>query len=460
VNSFEQFAKTRLMEKKISEVKNTGACNKAKKIIVTGVALTGVAAFIIGGAILPQGKNAEGTSKGIKGIAVQGAVMDAMFNEEMGFEPLAVDVGYMISQIEDINGLGITSKAAFLMEANSGKVLYHKDSDKKLPIASMVKITTLAVIYDALEAGEITLDQMVTVSENSSGMGGSQAFLDTNNEYSVDDLIKSIIIASANDSCVAMAELVAGSETEFVARMNALSQRLGMKNTNYANVTGLPAVGAYSTAEDVAKVYAYMMQSKYYGTHEKTWMYDLQHPSGRVTGLTNTNRHARFYNGITGGKTGFTSEAGHCITVSATRGDLRPVAVIIGSQDSKTRFSESGRLMDHVFGAYQNKLVVSKDDVLATVKVKGAMKDKVDLFARTDFYDLVKKGDKNQSEIKIEVNKTINAPFTTNDSVGKIFITRAGKVEAEIDLVSNTNIKKLGYFGSIKKIVSKYKVKS
>ncbi|MCL2569938.1 MAG: D-alanyl-D-alanine carboxypeptidase [Firmicutes bacterium] len=354
--------------------------------------------------------------------------------------------------------LTLTSKSAFLMEANSGRVLFAKDADKQLPIASMVKITTLAVIYDALEAGEITLDEKIMVSRNASGMGGSQAFLDFDCEYVVDDLIKSIIIASANDSCVALAERIAGSETEFVDRMNTLAQKLGMVNTNYVNVTGLPAVGAYSTAADVAKIYAYTMKSPYYGRHELTWMYDLTHPCGRVTGLTNTNRHARFFDGVTGGKTGFTTEAGHCLAVSATRGDLKPIAVVIGAPDSKTRFAESGDMMNYIFGSYKNELIVSKETVMATAKIKNAFVDKVDLFARNDFFDLVKKGEKVKPVVQIEINEGIKAPFTNTDALGKVVVTRNGKAVAEVDLVAREDIDGLTYWTSVQKVISKFKI--
>ena len=353
--------------------------------------------------------------------------------------------------------LNITAKSALLMEANSGRVLFSKEGDKKMPIASMVKITTLAVIYDAIANGEITPEDMVLVSPEASGMGGSQAFLDAGSEYKAEDLIKSIIIASANDSCVAMAERIAGSESAFVDRMNALAEKLGMTNTNYANVTGLPAPNAFSTANDVAKVYAYMMQSPHYGTHELDWMYDLVHPGGRITGLTNTNKHARFFKGTTGGKTGFTAEAGHCITVTATRNDLKPIAVIIGASDSKTRFAESASLMNYVFDHYKNEKIVSADEVVVTVKVKGAMQDKVDLFARNDFFDLVKKGDKSNPAATIKVEKKINAPLNAGDAQGKIIVTRGGKMVAEVDLVTNKDVKKLGFGGAVKKIVSKYK---
>ena len=354
-------------------------------------------------------------------------------------------------------GLDITAKSAFLMEANSGKILFEKNSDARLPIASMVKIMTLAVIYDAIDAGDIALTDMVMVSQTAESMGGSQAFLDFDSEYSVEELVRSIVIASANDSCVAMAEHIAGSESEFVNRMNALAEKLGMTNTNFVNATGLPAPGGYSTAADVAKMYAYIMTKPSYSLFTGTWMYDLAHPSGRVTGLTNTNKHSRFFNGCDGGKTGFTQEAGHCIAVASKRGDLRPLAVIVGASDSKTRFAESAALMNHVFDGYQNKKIVSRTDVLGEISLKGAKDDKAPVFAQTDFFDLVKKGDKTQPVVNVEISDSAKAPLKATDAVGTISVTVEGKVVKEIAVVTGADVETLTYWGAVKKIVSKYK---
>jgi len=357
-----------------------------------------------------------------------------------------------------------TAKAGFLMEANSGKILFAKDEHKRLPIASMVKITTLAVIYDAIQSGQIAMDTKVMVSKEASSMGGSQAFLDFDSEYTVEDLIKSIIIASANDSCVAMAELIAGSESEFVNRMNALAQKLELENTNYVNCTGLPAANSYSSAHDVARVYQYLMQSPFYGYKSGdtainlTWMYDLTHPSGRVTGLTNTNRHARFFNGCIGGKTGFTSEAGHCVTVASERGNIKPIAVIIGATDSTARFAESGNMMSHVFASYENKLIVDKTQSLGTIRVKGATQDKIDVFAKQSIYDLVKKGQPDAITVNIELDKTARAPFKRDHAVGKIIVTQDGNVTREIDIVTNQDIKSMNYGDSVKKVTRNFKL--
>jgi D-alanyl-D-alanine carboxypeptidase (penicillin-binding protein 5/6) len=362
--------------------------------------------------------------------------------------------------------LNITAKAAFLLEANSGKVLFTKDENKRLPIASMVKITTLAVIYDAMAAGEISMGDKVLVSREASGMGGSQAFLDFDAEYPVEDLIKSIIIASANDSCVAMAEHIAGSETEFVNRMNALANKLGMENTNYVNCTGLPAAENYSCAADVAKVYQYLMRSPFYGYKtadgtpiNKIWMYDLTHPSGRVTGLTNTNKHVRFYNDCVGGKTGFTGEAGHCITVAANRGNMKPVAVIIGASASDVRFAESASLLNHVFTGYENKLVVDKNQKIGTVRVKKSAVESVDVYAKENYFDLVKRGEKNAlPSVNVQLNETITAPNAKENAVGKIIVTDEGAVVREIDIICGADIDKLGLWDAVKIVGKNFKI--
>jgi D-alanyl-D-alanine carboxypeptidase (penicillin-binding protein 5/6) len=352
----------------------------------------------------------------------------------------------------------ITAKAALLMEANSGKVLFTKNPTQKLPIASMVKATTLAVIYDALEAGTLKLSDEINVSPTASGMGGSQAFLDFDSVYSAEDLIKSIIIASANDSCVAMAEHLYGSETAFVEKMNELATQLGMTHTNYVNCTGLPAAGQYSCAEDVAKVYAHLMRSPFYGNYENIWMYDLTHPSGRVTGLTNTNKHSRFFQGSKGGKTGFTNEAGSCIVVSAERSNLKPIAVIIGAADSKTRFSESAALMNHTFDNYVNKLIIDGSKPIDTVNIKKAFVAQNPVYASRSFYDLRTRGEKDTPTFDIKINDSIQAPIRANDSIGKIIVTDDGVVIDEIDIVTNADIDNMNYWQALKKATGKFKI--
>ena len=243
----------------------------------------------------------------------------------------------------------ISAKSALLLDYASNTVIYSKNADEKLPIASMTKLASLSIILDAIDKGAVKENDMVTVSETAAAVGGSSAFLDAGSSYKVSDLIKTVIIASANDSCVALAEHIAGSEDVFVARMNKLAKNLGLENTNFKNATGLPDKEHYSTAHDMAKIYRTVCNHRLYKKYSKIWMEDFIHPSGRKTGLVNTNRLIRSYEGIEGGKTGYTDAAKFCLTASASRGSTRLISVVIGANDSKTRFNETSSLLNFGF---------------------------------------------------------------------------------------------------------------
>lgn len=356
------------------------------------------------------------------------------------------------------NAPQITAKAAFLLEANSGTVLYAKDAEARLPIASMTKVATLGVIYQALADGKITMDTPVTVSDNAASMGGSQAFLDAGSTYTVKDLVQSIVVASANDSCVAMAEHLAGSVPNFVAQMNQFARDVGATNTNFVNCTGLPATGAYSCAKDMAKMYQAIMQSPHYGDFNHVWLYDLTHPSGRVTGLTNTNKLIKQYPSCLGGKTGFTNEAGHCITVAAQAGDMKPIAVIIGASDSKTRFRESRELLDYAAQNFTNQLLVDRTLPIKTVKTKNAVLDEVTLYPAQDFYYLTAKGTDANITIATEIPDAITAPLDLNTDCGKIYVMQDGKVLAEIAALPNLPVPAANYWQTVQKIVGRSQI--
>ena len=353
------------------------------------------------------------------------------------------------------NAPTITAKAAFLIEANSGEVLFAQNPDQHLPIASMTKIATLGVIYQAIANHQITMDDLVMVSERAASMGGSQAFLDAGSEYTVHDLIQSIVVASANDSCVALAEQIAGSVENFVDLMNEFANDLGCKNTNFVNCTGLPATGAYSCARDMATMYRAIMQSPHYGDFNQVWMYDLTHPSGRVTGLTNTNKLIRRYQGCLGGKTGFTNEAGHCITVAAQRNDLQPIAVIIGAANSKTRFNESSALLDYACQNFENQLLVDSSIPIKTVTLKNAVTETVDLYPAHNYYHLTMKNETNNLAVATEIPDSVTAPLTPNNDLGTILVTDNGKVIAKIPVRTKTDISRANYWQTVQKIIHK-----
>ena len=257
--------------------------------------------------------------------------------------------------------ISLTCKAAYLADGESGMQLYAKDETKRLPIASMCKIMTLLLAFEAEEQGVFAYDDAITVSERAAGMGGSQVFLGAGLSYRADDLLKSIAVCSANDACVAIAERIDGSEGAFVDRMNARAEQLGAENTLFANCTGLPKETQYSCAKDVAIMLRALLGHEKYHEYCKIWLEDFLHPDGRTTQMTNTNRLIRTYRGCDGGKTGFTNEAGFCLAASAGRQDMHVVSVVIGASDSKTRFAESAALLDYAFDRFESVVLLKKD---------------------------------------------------------------------------------------------------
>ena len=245
--------------------------------------------------------------------------------------------------------LQIGAKSAYLMDFSTKTCLFSKEEDKRLPIASMCKIMTLLLAFEAIDAGALSFEEELMISERAASMGGSQVFLEANAKYPVKELIKSIVVCSANDSCVAMAEKIAGSEELFVEKMNARAVALGANNTLFANCTGLPKQPQYSCAKDVALMLKELLNHKEYYEFGKVWMDKFQHPEGRYTEISNTNKLVRFYDGCDGGKTGFTNEAGFCLAATAKRDNTRVISVVIGEENSAPRFEDVKTMFNYAF---------------------------------------------------------------------------------------------------------------
>jgi len=351
------------------------------------------------------------------------------------------------------NEVDLTSKSACLVDYASGTVLYEKDADKHLPIASMVKMMTILLTLEEIEGGNLTEETMVTTSENASGMGGSQVFIDPFVEYSAGDLLKSVIIASANDASVALAEHISGSEKTFVLRMNERAKELGMENTNYSNCTGLPAPEQYSCARDCATLLKEVTNFDIYHKYSTIWMDEIVHPSGRKTGIVNTNRLVKYYDGCDGGKTGSTNEAGCCLSASAKRNNMRLISVIIGAQNSQTRFNECSKLFNYGFANFENKEIIGIANPLFTLPVNKGKIENADIFAQEGFSVVMKKGDKSEFEISYENPNKVNAPMTKGDSIGKVYISKDGNLLKEINLVIGQDIEKLSLKDCFEKVV-------
>ena len=349
----------------------------------------------------------------------------------------------------------ITAKSGYLVDYNSGNVIYSKNEHERLPIASMTKLATLSLVFDAIGKGIIKENDMVTVSKTAADVGGSSAFLDAGSSYKVVDLIKTVIIASANDSAVALAEYVAGSENGFVARMNKFAESLNLADTNFENCTGLPAKNHYSTAYDMAKIYSTMCNNKLYKKFSKIWMEDFIHPSGRKTSLVNTNRLIKTYDGIEGGKTGYTDSARFCLTASASRNSMRLVGVIIGANDSKTRFAEMSQMFDYGFANYTNKVVVNSEVPVTILSPKNS-KQTAEVYPERNTIMFMTKGDDMTYTTDFQLTET-KAPVKAGDSVGKLYVfDKNNMVVDEMNLIVKTDLSEIGFKDIFGKLVNEW----
>lgn len=321
------------------------------------------------------------------------------------------------------NSLGLTCGSALLMEASTGTVIYEKNAAEQFRPASITKIMTLILIFDAIAEGKISLEDTVTVSEYASSMGGSQVYLEPGETQTVDTMIKCISVASANDACVAMAEHVWGSETEFVNQMNARAKGLGMNQTTFVNCCGLDVDGHVTTAKDIALMSRELI-TKYPAIFNYTtiWMENITHVTSRGTsefGLTNTNKLIRQYTHATGLKTGFTSLAGFCVSATATKDGLDLIAVIMKAPDSKTRNAEAISLLNYGFRVCQ----IYEDEnntELSPLPVKKGITDTVSLYYQKPFHYVSTDGsDLSGIEKQIELPAEVLAPIVKDTQAGR-----------------------------------------
>jgi D-alanyl-D-alanine carboxypeptidase (penicillin-binding protein 5/6) len=348
-----------------------------------------------------------------------------------------------------------TAKSAYMIDFGTGTVLYERDPDKRMPIASMVKIMTLLLTFENIESGRMSFDQKIVISENASGMGGSQMFLDTGLEYPLSDLIKGVVVCSANDASVAIAETISGSVEEFITLMNERARSLGMENTCFVNVTGLPQDGQYCTARDVTTMMRELLKHKDYYRFSGIYMENYTHPDGRVTELVNTNKLVRFYKGCDAGKTGFTNEAMFCLSASALRNGMRVVATVIGAENSKARFAEVSSLFNYAFANYSEDRLVCKDEPIANnIEIRRGKSERIAVAADRDVYVLRKKGDNKEYSVRLDLNDKLKAPVAKGSVIGKLTVTdQNGAIVGTANIVALENIESAGYGDSLKKVL-------
>ena len=350
-------------------------------------------------------------------------------------------------------GLQITAPSAILMEASTGQVIYEKNPDEQLPPASVTKVMTLLLIFDALESGQIGIEDEVTTSEYAASMGGSQVFLEPGETQTVETMIKCISVASANDACVAMAEYICGNEEEFVAQMNRRAGELGMENTHFVNCNGLDTDGHLTTARDIA-----LMSRELIITYPqiydycKIWMENITHTTKKGTsefGLTNTNKLIRQYEYATGLKTGSTSKAKFCVSATARKDGIDLIAVIMAAPDSKTRVKDAITLLNHGFGkcqCYEEKEVLSIEPVKVSKGVEKTVnvrQEKVFSYVDTTGANL------SQIERKAEVKEPVRAPVKKGQKVGEVGYYLEEQKIGSVDIVAEETVEKMNYQSAV-----------
>lgn len=342
---------------------------------------------------------------------------------------------------ESNTDLGLNAKSAILMEESTGNILYESNPDERLPIASVTKVMTMLLIMEAVDSGKISLDDMVTVSENAMSYGGSTMFLETGEQLTVNDMLKGIAVASANDGCVAMAEHLAGSESAFVDMMNEKAKKLGMENTHFMNTNGLDEDDHYSSARDVAIMSRELMKHETIFNYTSIWMDTLR---GGKFQLANTNKLIRFYDGANGLKTGSTSKALCCLSAAAKRNDMQLIAVVLGAPTSAERFASAKSLLDYGFANYAVNTQITAGDEVQKIAVEKGVDKEVGVVAGDSCSTLVKKGQEDNITKEIKIDETITAPIEAGQKIGTMTISRDGEVIADIDLNASSTVEKKG----------------
>lgn len=358
-----------------------------------------------------------------------------------------------LSDIGVENGsLNLLCKSAILMEATTGCILYSQNADEALPPASVTKIMTLLLVMEAVDDGMVRLDDMVTVSENAASMGGSQVYLKVGEQMKLEDMLKSVVIASANDAAVALAEHLCGNVSVFVEKMNAKAKVLGMENTAFENVTGLDdtAKNHLTSARDIALMSKELLRHPTILQYSSIWMDTIR---DGAFGLTNTNRLVRFYQGCTGLKTGSTSKAGFCVSVSAERNGFSLICVIMGAESSNIRNATATSLLDWGFAGYG--LYQSQTAELGPMRVLGGKQDACRV-AYPAFSCVLPKNEISKVTVKTVLPEYLQAPVSTGDTVGEAKFFVGEKEIGSVSVTALEAVEKIGFFDILLRVFAKF----
>lgn len=360
---------------------------------------------------------------------------------------------FLLSNVAFAEEVDITATSAILMDASSGAVLYEKNPDVKMPPASITKIMTMLLVMEEIDKGNISTDDIVTVSKNSAIKTGSHVFLAENEQISVNDLLKAVAVASANDGAIALAEHVSGTQDAFVEKMNQRAKELKMENTHFVNSNGLDAENHYSSARDIAIMTNELLKHKKIFDYTTIWMDTLRNGT---FDLANTNKLIRYYEGANGMKTGSTSDAGYCISATAERNNFQLIAVVMNSETTKKRFADATTLLNYGFNKYSSIRLNGSDEIYKYLSVEKGRVKTAPVVVKNNCYVTVRSDLKGEIKSQVTLPEFIQAPIKKGDYLGKITYTLDGKTIAENELVSGEDVDKISILFAFDRIFKEF----
>ena len=355
----------------------------------------------------------------------------------------------LLEEADKQGKLKLAARAAVLIDAETGKVIYKQNEHKELPPASVTKVMTMLLTMEAVDAGKVKLSDKVTISERAASMGGSQMYMEVGETHTLEELLEGIAIVSANDACVAVSEYVAGSEEVFVEKMNERAEQLGMRDTHFVNTNGLPVADHYTSAYDIALMSQRLLKfdhtREWFNTWQKTIKVGLPGKEKEFT-LTNTNKLIRQYPGANGIKTGFTAEAGYCLSASATKEETTLIAVVLGAETSKTRNAEVAKLLNYGFANYKSVTLAEKNQKMKKVKLAKGDPEFVNAITTSRITAFLEKSGGEEAKCKVTIDEGIKLPLSKGEKIGKATVYVGKEKVGEYDLVSDRNAAKASFF--------------
>lgn len=362
---------------------------------------------------------------------------------------MAFGCGYAMTEPSAIQ---TKSKSAILMEQGTGQILFENNADEQISAAGCAKVMTMLLVFQAVDEGRLTLDEEITVSQTAASMGGTQAFLEANTAYKAEELLKGLCVASANDAAIAFAEKLFGSEEVMVQKMNEKAQELGCTNTNFADAVGLKDE-TVTTARDLALIAKALCNYRNAFSYTSVYQESLTHPTGRITELVNANRLVRFYTNCDGLATGSSATARYGVVATAKKGDMRLIAVAVGSTDSSGRFDDAKTMLDYGFANYTSKVIVRKGETLKKeLEIEGGSPHTIDVIAGEEVRLVMNKGEEKNIEKELVLLEGLQAPVQKEQQIGDVVIKQNGTELCRVPAVSAGDITQLNLMECIRKI--------